>query len=370
MSNIRFYDSNLWDGMNTANLIVSTEKPYWPGTHTIHRWPTRAWRSNYDINDLSLGRFVITAANQNLYFDEGGGTLTATMTIGTYTRDTLMVELKTRMDAAGGQIYTWTYVANYFVVTAPGNFVLELTGVANPIWDTLGWTSGVDTANLTTHTAEEVRIHTSESLRVDFGADIDVYAIFIICNNLTAGGYINVQTSDDNWTTLEIDQQLDRSSLTDHKYCLIFTGAASYRYWGIEVVDPQNTDGYIEVGRVWIGAYIEPRIGFSGKHGRNPQDPSLVKESEGGQVSTIQRTRYNDWDYEFQLIENKPEMDIMFASRGDSRELIILEKPHNLTTLDYELPEDNFYYCRFKSWKFKKLAGDIWELNMKVISER
>jgi hypothetical protein len=372
MANIRFYYDNLWDAMNPANLIVSTEKPYWPGTHTLHRWPTRSWRSNYDVNGLSLGRFVITAANQNVYFDEGGGALTATIPVGTYTAETLMDELETQMNGVGAINYTWTHPGNIFTATGDSS-TFELlcnTGGANAIWATIGFNTAADTGFAIFHAADYIRIHTSESLRIDMGADISVYAVFVILTNLTAGGTINIQASDDNWLTLEIDQQLDRSTVDDNKFCIIFTGAAIYRYWGITVTDIANPDGYIEVGRVWMGDYLEPRIGFSGKRGRDPQDPSLVKESEGGQVSTIQRTRYGEWDYEFQLIENKPDYDDMYASRGESRELVVLEKPHNITTLEYEYPENNFYYVRFKSFKFDKLAGDIWELKAKVIEER
>jgi len=99
----------------------------------------------YNISsDLGLdGNIVITTANQNLDFDEGGGALLATIVAGTYTPTTLCTEIKTRLDAAGALTYTVTYSGKVFRISSTaGTMNLDcLTGanIATGIWATIGF---------------------------------------------------------------------------------------------------------------------------------------------------------------------------------------------------------------------------------------
>jgi hypothetical protein len=142
----------------------------------------------------------------------------------------------------------------------------------------------------------------------------------------------------------------------------------THRYIGWKIVDVDNPAGYVELGRCWGGDYIEPRWGFSPERSETPEDISALTEGENANISTIQRVRYLIKTYRFEMINDKDEMDAMFESRGKSRELIVQIDPFG-SVVPYEDPEENSFYCRFSSWGWEHIAGDIWSLNVELIEE-
>lgn len=69
--------------------------------------------------------FDIDSTNNTLLFNEGGSTLTATITSANYTLSTLAAEIKTQMDSAGALTYTVTANASgTLTIAATGSFVL------------------------------------------------------------------------------------------------------------------------------------------------------------------------------------------------------------------------------------------------------
>lgn len=99
----------------------------------------------YNIRtDLGIdGNIVITTANQDLDFDEGGGALLATITAATYTPTTLCAEIKAQLDAAGALTYTVTYSGKVFRISSTAG-TLNLNAATGPniadgIWSTIGF---------------------------------------------------------------------------------------------------------------------------------------------------------------------------------------------------------------------------------------
>ena len=169
MSKLLISYINLWAA---GTVSASSEHPSFPATNTQHRWFKKVYRSKYGAGS-SWGLFRITAANCKIYFDEGGGALTATLTIGDYDTTTICAEIKAQMEAAGAGTYTVTYddATNLFTIEIDaGTFALLLATTTNAAWSSLGWTSGVDTAAAASQTSEVIRIHTSEFIYCDLGA--------------------------------------------------------------------------------------------------------------------------------------------------------------------------------------------------------
>lgn len=370
--NIRFFYDNLWDAYDLTN--VSTEHVNFLGTNTQKRWKTQTWFSNFetlsDGSRKSRGLFQIDGATDELHFNEGAGPFVATMTNGNYIPETLAAEIETQMEAAGGaHSYTVEYLdTGYFKITDDtGTFELELTNTTNAIWDAIGFTTGIDTGLAASHTADRIRIHTSEYIRVDFGAAVDVYGVFIFGENLTSSAVARLIRSDDNWANISYN------GLTDGSKCWALFSATpwNHRYQGIQIIDQANPQKHIQIGRVWfVGSYFEPRIGFAPKRGRDPRDPSLITSSEGGQASTIQRTKFKTWDYRFNLADPKASFDLVYDAVGASKALIIQEKPSDPASNLFLTPENYSYYCRLKKWSYDHLAGDKWSLKVSVIEER
>jgi hypothetical protein len=69
------------------------------------------------------------------------------------------------------------------------------------------------------------------------------------------------------------------------------------QFWKISFSDSGNTDGYIEVGRVFIARYFEPVYNFAFGWEIQVVDPSLIVSSIGGQKWTDQK----DWFHRLNL---------------------------------------------------------------------
>ncbi len=79
-----------------------------------------------------------------------------------------------------------------------------------------------------------------------------------------------------------INDQERKELLAGMIFCKEFTQTAG-RYWRIYFLDENNTDGYVEAGRIWLGTYFEPQFNFQYGWQFGIVDRSRVTESIGGQ---------------------------------------------------------------------------------------
>ena len=86
------------------------------------------------------------------------------------------------------------------------------------------------------------------------GTDIKADAIAILNHNISSGATIRIQGNDaDVWGAPTFNQLL-----TWAEYILFqeFT-SGEYDYWRLFVDDPANPDGYIKIGRLYLGEVLE-----------------------------------------------------------------------------------------------------------------
>lgn len=101
---------------------------------------------------------LITKANQNMNFDEGGGELTAVLPIGDYTHSEIVVEIAKAFTLAGAQDYTCTFnrTTRKITIAAPLTFdLLTNTGsqVGTSPWTLFGYNTAADQTGAITYTA-------------------------------------------------------------------------------------------------------------------------------------------------------------------------------------------------------------------------
>jgi len=352
-----------------GTVTASSEHPSFPAINTQHRWFKKPYRSKYGTG-LAAGLFRITAANCKIYFwesaDPGGSKRTATLTLGDYDADTLCAEIKTQMESVGGFTYTPSYSTATFLFTiaGSGSFVFMLSETTTSAMPSLGWTATVDTAELTSHTAPLVRIHTSEFLKCNLGATKTIRLIEIKNHNLTASAVVTARFYSDAFVTL-----VDSVSLVYHAGQIAIRTAKSYAYMAIEAADPSNPDGYIEIGLVWAGDAAVLHYGFTGERTNTPEDPSIESESEDGQGSTIQLSKYHGATYSFDAVEpntDKAYLEAVFEEIGKTRPCCIVEAPPAVGG-DVGL---TLQYVKITSWEWPHLAGTYWKLNIETRTER
>lgn len=362
MSKLLISHESLWAA---GTVTASTEHPSFPATNTQHRWYKKPWRSKYGP-DSGWGLFYITAGNnRKIYFDEGGGQLEGSIIAGSYNANTLCAKIKKAMEAVGALTYTVTYDddTNLFTIAGSGNFVLVLSSTTAAIWNSIGWTSGVDTASAASHTAEEMRIHTSELLYCDAGATSTIRFIAIKGHNLQSTATITVRYYSDAFTTI-----VDSETLTWHAGQIAVLNAESYRYFAVEIADADNPDGYVEVGLVWAGDSNTLHYGFTMERSMTPEDPSIVTSSDDGQESTIQMTKYSGWNYIFDAVEpntDRPLLLAIFEEIGKTRPCFIVEAPPS----SGDVGEDA-EYVTLPEWEWTHIAGSYWGLALGVRTQR
>jgi len=349
MSNIVLSYKSYGDDAATA-LTYSSQHPNFPASNVQHRWFKKPWRSKYGAGS-GWGTFRITTANQKIYFNEGGGNLTATLTPGDYDATSLCAQIKTQMDAAG-LTYTITYsdVTNKFTFAiSAGSFKLLLSNQTNAVWSSLGWTTLSDTGVAASQTSDTLRVHTVEELKFDLGAAKTIKAIFLKFNNFQSTATIQIRFYSDAWITLA--KTINVTSVTmpilSTDISAYFTND-SYRYVMVYMSDPSNPNLYLQLGRVWIYTYFEPHYGFTMERTMTGNDPSVMSFSDDGQAASIQKSRYSTWEYNFDAVKpsEKASFDEIFQYFGTTLPLFICENP------DVANPNLHTHYVTITGWEW------------------
>ncbi len=109
------------------------------------------------------------------------------------------------------------------------------------------------------------------------------------------------------------------------------------RYVRIDIVDEDNSDGYIEVGRLIAGAAYIPTKNIQYNWSISYEDPSPVSKSIGGQTYVDELERYRVLRF---LLSDLPEdeiftnfFDILDRRKGIAGDLLVIPQPDKLTQL-------------------------------------
>ena len=115
----------------------------------------------------------------------------------------------------------------------------------------------------------------------------------------------------------------------------------SYRYWRFRFQDAANPDTYIEVGRLWLGTYLEPTLDHEPGYTESLRDLSVIQESLNGVTTGVERPKLRRFSLSFPIVETS-ERDNWLEFRDDvgtHREWFLA------LDVDNE-PEDMTIYCR------------------------
>lgn len=132
---------------------------------------------------------------------------------------------------------------------------------------------------------------TTANIVFDMTAAVAVDCVAIAAHNITSGATIKLQgNATDVWTSPSVDETLSHDSDIITK---VIT-SATYRYWRISIVDAANPDGYIQIGRAWIGeSFDTPGIAPTVSVG--DISSSVKSKSIGGQTYTDIRPKKHDF---------------------------------------------------------------------------
>lgn len=319
------FQSNVTVSASSAN----SEFPFSNLQKTIR---SSVWRSS--------GNFVIDSTNDKIDFKESGGgsTLVATLTHGTYTPAALATLIGTQMGAASGA--TGTYTVTYSSSTGKWTIATSLAFLSI-LWHTgsdnatevgaaIGFDVTADSTGATTYTGAKIAIHTEEWAKFDLGSatPIDSACLFFdpmraIPFSSNALVYIQANATD-SWASPAVNQVLTIDTV--FQAGTYFWGSGqNYRYWRIRVVDPANTNLFVEVSTLVLALATQltrvPKNGFT----YSKLDQSTVQKTPYGHIYAdlypIQKQL--DFDYAALSYADLKTFDSIFQRVGMSIPLVV-----------------------------------------------
>lgn len=94
---------------------------------------------------------------------------------------------------------------------------------------------------------------TSQTIIIDLGAATSISTAAIISHNYTSSVSITV---DANTTNSWVSPATTKTIIYNIGMLLNFFTPISYRWWRFTINDTTNTNGYLKIGRLWLGDYI------------------------------------------------------------------------------------------------------------------
>jgi hypothetical protein len=246
------------------------------------------------------GIFEIAADNKVMKINDGAPK-TITLDEDTYTTSELATEMQTKLNASSSN-WTVSYNATTlkFGLSNTASVTLTISDDTNAVWDTIGFTAGVDQTD-TSFTADEQRIHTSEWILVDNAVAQQVDAVCMVCPideifGLSEDAVVRLQGNDVNsWSAPPLDVQM---TITDRGIFSFFDQDVTdteYRYHRIKFIDPANPEGtddlrigYLFMGQTTTITSSNVARGFT----KEQDDPSIEMVSESGQRYYDLRPKY------------------------------------------------------------------------------
>lgn len=183
---------------------------------------------------------------------------------------------------------------------------------------------------------------TEQWLKIYLGTSPAAVSVFIIKNhNLTSGATLRLQGNNiDDWTSVSYDATI---AVNEDIIVHFLPSALSLSYWKISIFDNENSDGFLEIGRIYLGSYTSLSKNFTEGWRDYIDDKSLVAHSEGHQLSAIEREKIRHLFYLFRSItdSDKQTLEDIFFSKGLSKDLFICE--------DSDYANEKAFYVRFAS---------------------
>jgi len=148
---------------------------------------------------------------------------------------------------------------------------------------------GFETSNLQDVRASRVyrSTSTSDSIVFDFGSAVAFSGVGIAGHNITSGATVTLEWNDaDSWGSPAGSKTITvKDTMVE-----VFT-SVTYQYARLSVTDSGNSDGYIEMGRVAIGAAMtDPDISIEAQFPRNTTTTRSL--SRGRQLYVDEGVRY------------------------------------------------------------------------------
>ena len=127
----------------------------------------------------------------------------------------------------------------------------------------------------------------AEWVKADLGSPQAIKAFIVKYHNLTTAATVHVQAnSSDSWSgTLPVDVTVTVTADMVARGVIVvdWASAETYQWWRILITDATIADGYVRIGRIYIGGYFEPSRDFYREYDDNQVTLSEIVKGASGQ---------------------------------------------------------------------------------------
>lgn len=127
---------------------------------------------------------------------------------------------------------------------------------------------------------------TTSTLSIDVGSGLTMTptAAALLNHNFTTSVLAYIEASSDNWSSVSMVATIEHTvGLVASAPLVIYDVSGTYRYWRVRAVDAANSDGYHEIGRVFLGPYLDWTRGMAVAFIHAMKDTSTIQFTRTGQ---------------------------------------------------------------------------------------
>jgi len=239
----------------------------------------------------------------------------------------------------------------------------------NNLWDDYDLTESHEDANYPVENTQDIRLAkrwrtetaSAASIVIDAGtgATITCDTCAVIEHNFNASAGVFIQANaTDSWAGASLSAQV---SYRAGPMVLFFTSSA-YRFWRFSFDHLTNADGYYEIGRLMLGAYLQidpsSMVEFPEKHPRSDR----LSFSISNQPYTDEGMGHKELSYQFQYAGNtmKASMVTLWETVGKHTPLLLMNYDTTYTVIEP-------LYCSIvDDMEFSHLKHDKWNFNLEL----
>lgn len=158
---------------------------------------------------------------------------------------------------------------------------------------------------------------TSSIIAIDMGSAQAIGVVALISNNLTNSATVRVRGANNSSMTSPLYDSGTVSVYEHTDYATTF--APTYaRYWQINITDTLNPDGYISIGRLFIGSRFAPSINVSYGAGIQVESRTEVAEALGGPEYFNELENRRVWQGSWEALTDAEAYRQMFVIQKES----------------------------------------------------
>lgn len=332
MSGFKFLTDNYAETNVLAGYQESSEQsPLYPIENIFAPRRSKVWRSN--------GYWNVESGSNTIVFTEGGSDFTATIAVAEYvTTASFMTAIDAAFTTATGASGSYTVTQNSdlkFVITkSAGTFTIKWSNPSSAdMAAMLGFSTAADDTGALAYTADFIRIHQKEFLRLDLGIARMPNAVALVTRRnvripfspsaviKVIGNHTNTLASPVFEQTIEYDDEIFMAlSETD------FYSSSGLRFWWIYFEDISNPKGYLELGHFMLGRFYSPTRGKA----QFPLGVQLIDRSEtitAESGATFSNKKQKTLQLNTQWVgftsEEKEQIDLIWEKYGTSKAFFI-----------------------------------------------